>query len=330
MNLALSPLDLLLAAALAAVTVFLLGVAFVLSAREKRQKDRRLRRAQGAPTTDDRTGNLSVRRDTTDAKLPILDLLIKALMPNPEKLRARLARTGRKISIGQFLMSMAILGSAVAIGIRLLTNFGAPTCLLVGFAVGIAVPHFFIGHLGKRRLFKFNNLFPEAIDLIVRGLRSGLPVSESIKQVAREISDPVGTEFGQIADSITFGMTMQEALWSAAGRLDIPEYRFFAITLAIQQETGGNLAETLENLSTVLRRRKQMRLKIRALSSEAKASAYIIGSLPFVMFGIIMLMNPDYAMKLFTDPRGLLMVGAAFVCYGLGIGIMAKMIRFEI
>lgn len=330
MNLELSPLDLLIAAALAAATVFLLGIAFVLSARESRQKGRRLRRAQGSLTTDDRTANLSVRRNTTDARLPIFDTLIKALMPNPEKLRARLTRTGRRISIGQFLMSMLILGTAIAVGIRLVSHFGAPTCILVGFAIGIAVPHFTIGHLGKRRLFKFNNLFPEAIDLIVRGLRSGLPVSESIKQVAREIGDPVGTEFAQIADSITFGMTMQEALWSAAGRLDIPEYRFFAITLAIQQETGGNLAETLENLSTVLRRRKQMRLKIKALSSEAKASAYIIGSLPFVMFGIILVMNPGYAMKLFNDPRGLMMVGAAFVCYGLGIGIMAKMIRFEI
>jgi tight adherence protein B len=330
MTLELSPLDLLLAAALAAVTVFLLGIAFVLGARDKRNKDRRLRRAQGAPTSDDRSANLSVRRDTTDAKLPILDSLIKSLMPNPEKLRARLARTGRRISIGQFLMSMFVLGAAVAVAIRMTTNFGAITCILVGFAVGMAVPHFVIGHLGKRRLFKFNNLFPEAIDLIVRGLRSGLPVSESIKQVAREIADPVGTEFSQIADSITFGMTMQEALWAAAGRLDIPEYRFFAITLAIQQETGGNLAETLENLSTVLRRRKQMRLKIKALSSEAKASAYIIGSLPFLMFGIILIMNPAYAMKLFNDPRGLIMVAAGFCCYALGIGIMAKMIRFEI
>jgi tight adherence protein B len=330
MTLELSPVDLLLAAALAAVTVFLLGIAFVLGARDKRNKDRRMRRAQGAVTSDDRSASLSVRRDTTDAKLPILDTLIKSLMPNPEKLRARLARTGRRISIGQFLMSMLVLGSAVAVAIRMTTNFGAITCILVGLVVGVAVPHFTIGHLGKRRLFKFNNLFPEAIDLIVRGLRSGLPVSESIKQVAREIADPVGTEFNQIADSITFGMTMQEALWAAAGRLDIPEYRFFAITLAIQQETGGNLAETLENLSTVLRRRKQMRLKIKALSSEAKASAYIIGSLPFVMFGIILVMNPTYAMKLFNDPRGLVMVGAGFCCYGLGIGIMAKMIRFEI
>jgi tight adherence protein B len=302
----------------------------VLSAREKRAKGRRLRRAQGAMTSDDRTASLSVRRDTTDAKLAIVDRLIKSFLPNPEKLRARLLRTGKRISIGQFLMAMLLLGTAVAVALRLTTNFGALTCLLVGMVVGTAVPHFVVGSLGKRRLFKFNNLFPEAIDLIVRGLRSGLPVSESIKQVAREIADPVGTEFAQIADSITFGMTMQEALWSAAGRLDIPEYRFFAITLAIQQETGGNLAETLENLSTVLRRRKQMRLKIKALSSEAKASAYIIGSLPFVMFGIIMMMNPGYAMKLFNDPRGLLMVGAALCCYGLGIGIMAKMIRFEI
>ena len=164
----------------------------------------------------------------------------------------------------------------------------------------------------------------------MRGIRSGLPVSEAIKQVAGEIDDPVGTEFRQITDPIKIGVTMEEALWSAASRLDIPEYRFLVITLAIQQETGGNLAEMLEKLCDMLRRREQMRLKIKAISSEAKASAYIIGSLPFVMFGIISFMNPDYAMTLFTDPRGLAMIGAAFVCYGLGIGIMAKMIQFDI
>jgi tight adherence protein B len=133
-----------------------------------------------------------------------------------------------------------------------------------------------------------------------------------------------------IADSITFGMTLQEALWAAAARIDIPEYRFFAITLGIQQETGGNLAETLDNLSQVLRRRRQMKLKIKALSSEAKASAWIIGSLPFMMFGIIMAENHRYAMTLFTDPRGWIMLACGFVCYGMGIGIMAKMVRFEI
>lgn len=329
MNLEFSPLDMLIAAALAAATVLLLGIAFVLGANEKRQQTRRMRRAQGQVSAD-RAADVNVRRDMGESALPFVNAIINAVTPNPAKLRARIARSGKRITLGQYFVAMLVVGAAVSATIRLVFDLPAIACLLAGVAVGVGLPHIVIGFLGKRRLTKFNNLFAEAIDLIVRGLRSGLPVSESLKTVAREVADPVGPEFTQISDSITFGMTMQEALWAAAARLDLPEYRFFAITLAIQQETGGNLAETLENLSTILRRRKQMRLKIRALSSEAKASAYIIGSLPFVMFGIIMSMNPTYAMKLFTDPRGLIMVGAGFLCYLLGVGIMAKMVRFEI
>jgi len=330
MNMAFSPMDLLIVAALAATTVLLLGVAFVLRSNEKRQQQRRLRRAQRQSMPGERTAAVNVRRDTGESRVPFLNMIVNAVMPNPAKLRARIARTGKRITLGQYFVTMLVIAAAVSAVLRLAFDLPAIACLLAGVTVGVGLPHMAIGFLGKRRLTKFNNLFPEAIDLIVRGLRSGLPVSESLKTVAREVADPVGPEFAQIADSITFGMTMQDALWAAAARLDIPEYRFFAITLAIQQETGGNLAETLDNLSSVLRRRKQMRLKIRALSSEAKASAYIIGSLPFVMFGIIMAMNPTYAMKLFTDPRGLIMVGCAFLCYLLGISIMAKMVRFEI
>jgi tight adherence protein B len=309
----------------------LLGVAFVLRSNEKRQQQRRLRRAQRESTASDRAATaLNVRRDTGESRVPFLNMIVNAVMPNPAKLRARIARTGKRITLGQYFVTMLVVAAAVSAALRLAFDLPAIACLLAGVTIGVGLPHMAIGFLGKRRLTKFNNLFPEAIDLIVRGLRSGLPVSESLKTVAREVADPVGPEFAQIADSITFGMTMQDALWAAAARLDIPEYRFFAITLAIQQETGGNLAETLDNLSSVLRRRKQMRLKIRALSSEAKASACIIGSLPFVMFGIILAMNPTYAMKLFTDPRGLIMVGCAFLCYLLGISIMAKMVRFEI
>lgn len=330
MNMAFSPMDLLIVAALAATTVLLLGIAFVLRSNEKRQQARRVRRAQRQSTASENAGAVNVRRDTGESRVPLLNTIVNAVMPNPAKLRARIARTGKRITLGQYFVTMLVIAATVAVVQRVVFDLPAIAALLIGVSVGIGAPHKVIGFLGKRRMTKFNNLFPEAIDLIVRGLRSGLPVSESLKTVAREVADPVGPEFAQISDSITFGMTMQEALWAAAARLDIPEYRFFAITLAIQQETGGNLAETLDNLSSVLRRRKQMRLKIKALSSEAKASAYIIGSLPFVMFGIILAMNPTYAMKLFTDPRGLLMVGGAFLCYLLGISIMAKMVRFEI
>ena len=160
--------------------------------------------------------------------------------------------------------------------------------------------------------------------------KSGLPASESIRVVGQEIADPVGVEFREVSDQIKFGKTMTDALWAVSPRIDTPEFRFFIISLSIQQETGGNLAETLENLAHVLRRRKQLKLKIKALSSEAKASAYIIGSLPFIMFAILLMMNYGYASMLYKDPRGLMLVGCGLLSYAIGIGVMAKMVRFEV
>lgn len=314
---------------LGVLSLGLLAMALFSGAKDRRQMQRRLKRAQGMTAKMQEQEALSVRRDPTEP-LPLFDRLARAVLPNPAKIRQRLVRTGKNISLGQYALACLIIAAVAGAGTKLGLGWPGLACLLIGVTLGLLLPHLYIGFLGRRRLNQFNAYFSEAIDLIVRGLRSGLPVTESIKAVGREISDPVGIEFRLIADSITFGMTLQEALWAAAVRIDIPEYRFFAITLGIQQETGGNLAETLDNLSQVLRRRRQMKLKIKALSSEAKASAWIIGSLPFVMFGIIMAENHRYAMTLFTDPRGWIMLICGFVCYGLGIGIMAKMVRFEI
>ena len=165
---------------------------------------------------------------------------------------------------------------------------------------------------------------------MVRGLRSGLPITESIRTAGAEIVAPVGTELQNVTDSVRLGAKMEEALWETSRRLDIQEFNFFTIALAIQSETGGNLAETLANLSDVLRRRRQLKLKIKALSSEAKASAYIIGSLPFIMALLIYLINPGYISELWTDPRGMFLVGIGFTSFGIGIGVMYKMVKFEI
>ena len=179
------------------------------------------------------------------------------------------------------------------------------------------------------KVYKCSQL-PEAIDLMVRGLKSGLPVTESIGTVAREMQQPLATEFRRVTDGVRFGRGLEEVMWEAARRLDIPEFNFFVISLSIQRETGGNLAETLTNLSDILRRRRQMRQKIKAMSSEAKASAYILGSLPFAMFGIVYCVNPGYASMLFTDPRGLFMLGGGLVSLGIAVLVIVKLIRFEI
>jgi len=251
------------------------------------------------------------------------------LIPKPALLRKRLEMTGKEISLAKY--SMICLGVVAVVTILLMIR-GAPLVLslLVGMFLGIGGPHFVIGKLIKRRVNKFTNNFPDAIELMVRGLRSGLPITETLGIVASEIIGPVGVEFRMVSDKMKIGRTMEAALQDTADRLGTPEFQFFVITLAIQRETGGNLAETLSNLADVLRKRAQMKLKIRAMSSESKASAYIVGSLPFVVFSLVYMINPNYMSKFFTDER--LMVGGVggLIWMGIGAAIMAKMVNFEI
>jgi len=209
---------------------------------------------------------------------------------------------------------------------------GAPFLLglFAGMFVGIGLPHFVIGKMITKRVSKFNVNFPDAIELMVRGLRSGLPITETLGIVASEIQGPVGIEFRMVSDKMKIGRTMEAALQDTADRLGTPEFQFFVITLAIQRETGGNLAETLSNLADVLRKRAQMRLKIRAMSSESKASAYIIGLLPFVVFTMVTIINPAYMGGFFTDQRLIVAGIGGMIWMSIGGFIMAKMINFEI
>jgi len=259
-----------------------------------------------------------------------LDKALARMLPRIGGLRARLGRTGRNISVTAYLSVSFVLAIAVAGAGHFIVKLPPATVILAGLALGLLVPHVAVGLMIKKRQARFNNLFPDAIDLMVRGLRSGLPVSECIKAVGRELPDPVGPEFQGITDAVKFGAQIDAALWDAAKRLDMPEFKFFVVSLSVQQETGGNLAETLANLSDILRRRKQMRLKIKAMSSEAKASAMILGSLPFVMFCIIYAMNPEYEAMLFNDPRGRAMLAAGLLSMASGIFVMSRMVRFEI
>lgn len=259
-----------------------------------------------------------------------LDQMLRDILPRPAELRARLNKTGRQISLGNYAMASVAVAITVFALFTIVAGVNFLLALLMALLFGVGGPHFIVGRWISKRLEAFTGLFPEAIDLQVRGLRSGLPINESIKIVGREVDDPVGVEFRKIADAVRLGKTLEDALWASAEILDTPDFKFFVISLAVQKETGGNLAETLENLSEILRKRHQMKLKVRALSAEGKASAYIVGSLPFVMFGITLSMNYDYASVLFTDPRGMMAMGIGLVWMSLGVLIMAKMIRFEI
>jgi tight adherence protein B len=251
------------------------------------------------------------------------------LIPKPALLRKRLEMTGKEITLGKYA---AICLGLIALSVTGLTFKGTPffLALFLGLFVGIGLPHFVIGKMIKRRVTKFTANFPDAIELMVRGLRSGLPITETLGIVASEIQGPVGVEFRVVNDKMKIGRTMEAALQETADRLGTAEFQFFVITLAIQRETGGNLAETLSNLADVLRKRAQMKLKIRAMSSESKASAYIVGSLPFIVFGLVWMMNPGYMGGFFTDQRLIVAGIGGLIWMGIGAAIMAKMVNFEI
>jgi tight adherence protein B len=271
-----------------------------------------------------------LRRSFQDSAIPGLDKLLKRIVPPPAQLRRKLARTGKRISLGEYLLTNVLVVAVVAFVAHYFASAPAVLALLVGLTAGIGIPYFVIGRMASNRIVNFLKHFPDAIDLIVRGLKSGLPASESITMVGQEIPDPVGVEFRRITDSVKLGQPLEVALNEAAARVPTNDFQFFVISLSVQKETGGNLTETLDNLSNLLRRRQQMKLKIRAMSSEARASAYIIGSLPFIIGFIIYLMNPEYTSQLFIDPRGRMMVGVGLVWLSIGAAIMAKMVRFEI
>ena len=299
-------------------------------------QDKQMRRridqvtAPNAATDQPLVATESVRRNTSDSKIASIDRLVKGILPNVDRLRSRLERSGWPLKIGDYLLICAGLCLFSSVALWLLLGFSLLINLLAGFIIGFGLPHFVVGRQIAKRAKKFSTLLPEALDLIVRGVRSGLPVTETMKTIAEEIGDPVGPEFQNISDQMSIGVSMDEAMWTTAKRLEIAEFNFLVISMSIQKETGGNLAEILENLSNMIRRREQMRLKVKAMSSEARASAMIIGSLPFIMCAIISFINPKYMSTLFVDPRGWIMIAMGLTSLVIGLLVMAKMVRFEI
>jgi len=276
------------------------------------------------------TERISVKRIAKEGWFKGFEVAARSLIPRPQEMRERLAKTGREIPLGNyFAVCSALFILGVGIGFFML-NLPLVMALGFGVVIGLGLPHTSVTRMIRKRANKFVGNFPDAIDLMVRGLKSGLPITESMSSVAQEIPDPVGKEFRRIVDGVRLGQTLDEALWETTSRLNLAEFKFFVISLSIQRETGGNLGETLQNLAEVLRKRQQMKLKIKAMSAEARASALIIGSLPFVMFGILLLLNYDYTSLLFTDRRGIMMMGVGLISMGFGIFAINKMIKFEI
>lgn len=263
--------------------------------------------------------------------------MLVSLIPNPENLTKRIRMTGKKWTLSQYMTASAGIFLLLS-AFLMVRGFPFLMAVMVGMAAALFLPHWWVSRLIKQRINRFNAKFPDALELLTRGLRSGLPIAETLGIVSSEIPGPVGEEFKLITERIKIGKTMEQALQETADRLGTPEFQFFVITLAIQRETGGNLAETLSNLATVLRQRAQMKLKIRAMSSESKASAYIIGCLPFLVFFMICYINFNYMSPFFTpDPAGIFglslmqVIGIGGMCWmAIGAFIMAQMVNFEI
>jgi tight adherence protein B len=243
-------------------------------------------------------------------------------------LPARITQAGLSWSKEKFLIVSGILG-AVCFVVPMFLGAGPIAAVGLAFAAGFGLPRWSLGFLKKRREKKFLKALPDAVDVIVRGIKAGLPLFESLKVVAADSPEPVKSEFAAIIETQAIGMPLGEACGRLFERMPVPEANFFGIVIAIQQKSGGNLSEALGNLSKVLRDRKKMAEKIQAMSMEAKASAAIIGSLPPVVMLLVYLSTPDYIALLWTHPIGRLMLAGCVLWMSTGIFVMKKMINFD-
>ncbi|WP_374524283.1 type II secretion system F family protein [Sphingopyxis sp.] len=320
------PMILTIAAAVVALAMLVLAFAGPSAGKAKSRRLASVRDRHAASTEAVVAAQM---RKTVQAVGGQTGTTLSNLMPRRELMEKRLRRTGKNWHITQYMFWCMGVFVAAAGGLLVLRT---PFLLAVmaGLMVGIGLPHMLVGRLIKKRVNAFTSRFPDAIDLLVRGLKSGLPVTETFQVVSHELPGPVGEEFRAVVERIRIGNTMEAALQESAEMLDTAEFQFFCITIAIQRETGGNLAETLANLSDVLRKRAQMKLKIKAMSSEAKASAYIVGALPFFVFGIVWSMNPEYLAGFFSEQRLMITGLGGLVWMSIGAFIMKKMISFEI
>lgn len=271
---------------------------------------------------------LSLKRKANEGSA-LLSALAKPL-PNISKLGDKLERLGIRLTPQQYILRRIfwIFGFTVIIGLLLKKSF------LLGFFIGVVLGGWLPVKVLQMKISKQNKaflkLFPDAIDLIVRGLRSGLPVSESIVLVSTEVPEPVGGIFTTVSNTMKLGVTLEKALQEMARKLDLTEFNFFTTSIILQRETGGNLSEILNNLSEVLRGRFIMSMKIKAMSSEARASAMIIGALPFIVILAVSVLSPGYLRPLIDDHRGNIAAITAASMMAFGLWIMNRMTKFEI
>ncbi len=247
-------------------------------------------------------------------------------MPLANAARPRLMRAGMGSSVNGFFLACII--------VFMVALYASKALGILAFAVAFGVSYIFAFWYIRRRINKRNaaflNYFPDALDMIVRSVRSGYPLNSAIRMVAENTQVPVSTEFKQVADEIAYGSSLIEALQRMSYRIDEQDVRFFVIVLSVQQDVGGNLSEVLNNLSGIIRKRKYLRMKIKALASEGRATAWVLGSMPFAEAGLILMISPDHLTPLFTTPMGHTILGFTLGIVSLGIFIVRQMVNIKV
>jgi tight adherence protein B len=278
----------------------------------------------------DRLAELSKRRKSVQDSLKELEKKQQeATKKKAATLKSRIVQAGLSFTEPQFYLGSAVLGVAVAV---VLLFVGASILIIAGvsFVAAVGLPRLYVTFMFNRRMKRFIDELPNALDVMVRSIKSGLPLNDAIRLIASEAREPVKTEFRRVIEAQQMGLSVPEAVGRMSQTVPLQEVNFFGVVIAIQAQAGGNLSEALGNLSRVLRDRKKMKAKVSALSMEAKASAVIIGALPFIVALLVYLTSPDYMLILFTDPRGHLIMGVSAVWMAIGIFVMRNMTNFEI
>ncbi|MEM7214057.1 MAG: type II secretion system F family protein [Pseudomonadota bacterium] len=277
---------------------------------------------------EDQRASAAKRKQTVQKSLKELEESTKAKDPNKVALKEQLKQAGMSINIKQFWLFSVIFGIVFCVMTFVMSGniFMTGAALVIGI---LGLPRWYVGFKKKRRLNAFLQEFPNAVDVITRGIKAGLPLNDCLGIIAAEAKEPVRTEFKRILEAQQMGIPMTEAILKLYRNVPLTEANFFGIVISIQQSAGGNLSEALSNLSKVLRDRKKMKAKIKSMSSEAKASASIIGCLPVIVMILIYITTPSYISLLFTEQTGNLILLGSGVWMFIGIMVMRQMINFD-
>ncbi|QQR38570.1 type II secretion system F family protein [Devosia rhizoryzae] len=321
----------LLLAILAMVTIGAAGFALVPTALPNKRASERRKAFQGDIRANRREADVSRTRDNRRKSVQ------QVLKAQTEELNAKkrvtlpdlIFQAGMTVRPATFIRNSVIFG-AVLFVVLVIAQVPLLYALIFAVAGGYLLPRMYVQRRRRKYQDRFLDELPNAIEAIVRGVKTGLPLNDSMRVVAKDTKEPVKSEFGRVLDQQSFGMSMTEAVQVLLERVPLPEVNFFVVVISVQQQSGGNLSEALGNLARVLRNRKKMKQKVKAMSSEAKASAGIIGSLPIVVAALVSLVSPSYLLPLFVTPIGNVCLGIGVLMLATGIFVMSRMVKFEI